>query len=57
MIDDILKGKAEVVITKPEESAVMTLPKEFLALASEMRAQAFPQICCKNVRGHPSGAA
>lgn len=26
MIEDILKGKAEVVITKPAESAVMALP-------------------------------
>lgn len=28
MIEDILKGKAEVVITKPAESAVMALPPE-----------------------------
>lgn len=29
MIEDILKGAAEVVITKPEESAVMALPTDF----------------------------
>ncbi|WP_370870217.1 KilA-N domain-containing protein, partial [Rhodoferax sp.] len=28
MIEDIVKGIAEVVITKPEESAVMSLPKD-----------------------------
>lgn len=29
MIEDILKGKAEVVITKPAESAVMALPSNY----------------------------
>ncbi len=31
MIEDILKGKAEVVITKPQESAVMALPQNYAA--------------------------
>lgn len=29
MIEDILKGKAEVVITKPQESAVLALSQDF----------------------------
>jgi hypothetical protein len=37
MIEDILKGAAEVVIVKPKESAVMALPKDF---ASSLRALA-----------------
>ena len=35
MIDDLLRGKAEVTITKPEESAVLALPKDY---ASALRA-------------------
>ena len=35
MIEDILKGKAEVVITKPEESAVLALPKDYDSVLSE----------------------
>lgn len=35
VIDDLLRGKAEVTITKPEESAVLTLPKDY---ASALRA-------------------
>lgn len=30
MIEDILKGNAQVTITKPEESAVMALPQDYL---------------------------
>lgn len=29
MIDDILKGRAQVTITKPQESAVMALPQDY----------------------------
>lgn len=29
VIDDLLRGKAEVTITKPEESAVLALPSDF----------------------------
>ncbi|MDX1329857.1 MAG: KilA-N domain-containing protein [Burkholderiaceae bacterium] len=39
VIDDILNKKAELTITKPEESAVMQLPKSFaeaLRLAAEL---------------------
>lgn len=35
VIDDLLRGKAEVTITKPEESAVLALPKDY---ASALRA-------------------
>ena len=35
IIDDLLRGKAEVTITKPEESAVLALPKDY---ASALRA-------------------
>ena len=35
IIDDLLRGKAEVTITKPEESAVLSLPKDY---ASALRA-------------------
>lgn len=35
VIDDLLRGKAEVTITKPEESAVWALPKDY---ASALRA-------------------
>lgn len=37
MIDDILKGKAEVVITKPQESAVAALPEEFAVTAKALK--------------------
>lgn len=37
MIDDILKGKAEVVITKPQESAVAALPEEFTVTAKALK--------------------
>ncbi|WP_230370362.1 hypothetical protein [Paludibacterium denitrificans] len=37
VIDDLLRGKAEVTITKPEESAVLALPKD---LPSALRALA-----------------
>ena len=39
MIDDILKGKAEVVITKPQESAVAALPEEFTVTAKALASQ------------------
>lgn len=42
VIDDILRKKAELTITKPEESAVMSLPKSFseaLRLAAELEEQ------------------
>lgn len=42
VIDDILNKKAELTITKPEESAVMQLPKSFaeaLRLAAELEEQ------------------
>lgn len=29
VIEDLLKGKAELVITKPKESAVMSLPQDY----------------------------
>lgn len=35
VIDDLLRGKAEVTIAKPEESAVLALPKDY---ASALRA-------------------
>lgn len=31
VIDDLLRGKAEVTITKPEESAVLALPSDYAA--------------------------
>jgi hypothetical protein len=37
VIDDILKGKAEVVITKPQESATLALPAEFTSLVEDFR--------------------
>ena len=37
IIDDLLRGKAEVTITKPEESAVLALPNDY---ASALRALA-----------------
>ena len=37
VIDDLLRGKAEVTITKPEESAFLALPKDF---SSALRALA-----------------
>lgn len=39
VIDDILKGKAEVVITKPAESAVAALPEEFTVTAKALASQ------------------
>jgi hypothetical protein len=41
MIEDILKGRAEVVITKPAESAVMALPKDY---GSALRALAYRSL-------------
>lgn len=43
MIEDILKGKAEVTITKPAESAVMALPPEFTQ-AVQVMADALTKI-------------
>lgn len=31
VIDDLLRGKAEVTITKPEESAVLALPQDYVS--------------------------
>ena len=31
IIDDLLRGKAEVTITKPEDSAVLALPKDYVS--------------------------
>ena len=39
VIDDILKGKAEVVITKPDTSAVAALPEEFTVTAKALASQ------------------
>lgn len=43
MIDDLLRGKAEVAIIKPEESAVLALPKDYTsalrALLASVEAQ------------------
>ena len=42
MIDDILKGSAQLVITKPEESSVMQLPPEMFQCRDSGFAQLLP---------------
>lgn len=42
VIDDILNKKAELVITKPEESAVMRLPRNYLEAPGPLVGQKQP---------------